>query len=92
MGAWLNQDYDVHHDDEWGVLADYAEVHGPAELAETIAELDAMLARPTAGLLDSFEAETGPLDLMIAEDGDDDGARLWLLQARAQLAAALAAK
>jgi hypothetical protein len=83
MNAWLNQDYDVEHDDEMLVLDDYASVKRAGDLAATIAELDAMLAGPTDGMLERFIAETGYGNMLIADD--DQGARTWLFAARDRL-------
>ena len=84
MAAYFNQD--AADEDDAALLDDYAQGHWVDEVAAAVAELDALLATATAGLLARFEAATGEPEIAIADD--DTGARAWLAAARARLAAA----
>lgn len=86
MDAWFNQDYDVGGGDEVDLLDDYARSSWADDVAETVAEIDLLLAMPTDGLLDFFISETGYGNMLIADD--DEGARNWLLAARDRLVTA----
>lgn len=88
MGAWLNQDYDLHGDSVEAVVLEYARTSRAREVEAAVAELDVLLAGPAQGLLKRFEAEVSASDLIIGED--DGEARAWLRQTRAILAGALA--
>lgn len=84
MAAWFNQDVDLSGDTDAQVLERFAQDSGPVTIAATMAELDRMLALPVAGLRATFEAETGPHDLLIGETDAD--VRAWLMAARDTLA------
>ena len=87
MGAYLNQDFDIHDETVEEVLAVYVRTNWADDVGATVAEIDRLLAGPVEGLLARFQSEVSRWDLSIG--GDDGEARTWLTQARAVLTAGL---
>jgi hypothetical protein len=86
MDASFHQDYDLMGDSDAAILRQFAASSHQADVDGALSEIDGLLAAPTAGLLRHFTEATGAGNMMIGDD--DAGARAWLEQARATLAAA----
>lgn len=83
MGAYFNQDYDVHGDSDEDILKDYSKGHWPAENEDTVRELERLLATPLDGLLERFKDATGHDNMIIGES--DTEAFEWLCNSLAVL-------
>ncbi len=88
MGAYLNQDFDLHGQTVDEVLEEYVKTNWAPDVAAAVQEIDVLLAEGASGLLARFQSEVSRWDLSI---GDDDAeAHAWLVHARSLFAAGLA--
>lgn len=80
MGAYFNQDYDIHGETDEEILNEYKRCSSPATVTAIVAEIDSFLSRPIVGLKEEFEQETGKWDMIVGDD--DQQVQAWLQAAR----------
>lgn len=80
MACYFNQDYDLYGDSDKEILMLFKREKPPTAIALALEEINYLLATPFEGLCERFQDETGPWDLVLAED--DVSALEWLQLAR----------
>lgn len=83
MGAYFNQDYDLHGDNDAEILQAFKRCLRPDELKATLQEVDYFLSLSVQGLRERYAGETDAWDYDVGED--DASTREWLIQARTVL-------
>lgn len=85
MGAYFNQDFDLHGDTDEEVLLAYKRGRPPGDIPAVLREIDSLLILPLAGFREIYASVTGAWDFDVGED--DAATKEWLMQARSVLAA-----